>query len=72
MKNSEYNIRKRRAGEVSSKYGLRPDLFEKDLEQHAKEHEKLWSEFKAWMIENKVNPETLRYMFIKLYDEFLS
>ena len=29
----------RRVGEVSSKYGYQPELFERDLEQHAAESE---------------------------------
>lgn len=71
MKNSEYNVRKRRIGEVSSKYGLQPELFEKDIAEHYKAHEELYQSFKTWMIENKADPEKLRYMFVRLYEEFL-
>lgn len=58
-------------GEVSSKYGYQPELFERDLEQHAAESEAMWQEFRAWMIERKVDPEKLRYLFLRLWEEFL-
>lgn len=61
----------RRVGEVSSKYGYQPELFERDLEQHATENEALWQEFRAWMIERKVDPEKLRFLFLRLWEEFL-
>lgn len=61
----------RRVGEVSSKYGYYPELFERDLEQHAAKSEALWKEFWAWMIERKVDPENLRYLFLRLWEEFL-
>lgn len=61
----------RRVGEVSSKYGYQPELFERDLEQHAAESETLWRDFRAWMIERKVDPEKLRYLFLRLWEEFL-
>ena len=61
-----------RVGEVSSKYGYQPELFERDLEQHAAESEALWQEFRAWMIERKINPERLRFLFLRLYEEFIS
>ena len=60
-----------RVGEVSSKYGYQPELFERDLEQHAAESEALWREFRAWMIERKINPERLRFLFLRLWEEFL-
>lgn len=60
-----------RVGEVSSKYGYQPELFERDLEQHAAESEALWQEFRAWMIERKINPERLRFLFLWLYEEFI-
>lgn len=34
-------IRRHRMGEVSSKYGYQPELFERDLEQHATESARL-------------------------------
>lgn len=61
----------RRVGEVSSKYGYQPELFERDLEQHAAESEALWQDFRAWMIERKVDPEKLRFLFLRLWEEFL-
>lgn len=46
-------IRRHRVGEVSSKYAYQPELFERDLKQHAAESEALWQDFRAWMIERK-------------------
>ena len=60
-----------RVGEVSSKYGYQPELFERDLDQHAAESETLWQDFRAWMMERKVDPETLRFLFLRLWEEFL-
>ena len=40
--------------------GYQPELFERDLEQHAAESEALWQELRAWMIERKVEPERKR------------
>ena len=34
-----------RVCEVSSKYAYQPELFERDLEQHAAKSEALWKEF---------------------------
>ena len=34
-------IKRHRVGEVSSKYGLRPDLFEADVQAHAEEAQSL-------------------------------
>lgn len=47
----------RRVGEVSSKYAFQPELFERDLEQHAAESEAIWQEFRTWMIERIVISE---------------
>lgn len=62
----------RRVGEVSSKYAYQPERFERDLEQRATEIETLRQDFRAWMIERKVDPEKLRYLFLRLYEEFLN
>lgn len=62
----------RRVGEVSSKYGYQPELFERDLEQHAAESEALWKEFRAWMMDRQMDPEKMRYLFLRLYEEFLN
>lgn len=61
----------RRVGEVSSKYGYQPELFERDLEQHAAESEALWKEFRAWMMDRQMDPEKMRYLFLRLREEFL-
>lgn len=62
----------RRIGEPSSKYGYQPELFERDLEAHAAENEALWQEFMEWMIERKADPEKMRYLFLRLWEEFLN
>lgn len=61
----------RRVGEVSSKYGYQPELFERDLEQHAAESEALWQDFRAWMMDRQMDPEKMRYLFLRLREEFL-
>lgn len=61
----------RHVGEVSSKYGYQPDAFERDVERHAKEVEALWQDFRGWMMERKVTPNELRWMFLRLWEEFL-
>lgn len=61
----------RRVGEVSSKYGYDPGQFERDMERHQRESEALWKDFRAWMMERKVDPEKLRYLLLRLYEEFL-
>lgn len=64
-------IKRHRVGEVSSKYGLRPDLFEADVQAHAEEAEREWQDFKAWMIERQITPERLRFLFVRLYEEYI-
>lgn len=61
----------RHVGEPSSKYGYQPELFERDVERRQQESEVLWQEFRAWMVERKVDPEKLRYLFVRLWEEFL-
>lgn len=61
----------RRVGEPSSKYGYQPELFDQDLERRQQESEALWQEFRAWMVERQVDPEKLRYLFLRLWEEFL-
>lgn len=61
----------RHVGEPSSKYGYQPELFDRDLERRQQESEALWQEFRAWMMERQVEPERLRYLFLRLLEEFL-
>lgn len=61
----------RRVGEPSSKYGYDPDQFDRDMERRKRESEALYQEFRAWMMERKVDPEKLRYLFLQLWEEFL-
>lgn len=65
-------MKRHNIGEVSSKYGLRPDLFEADVQAHAEEAEREWQDFKAWMMERQITPERLRSLFVRLYEEFLA
>lgn len=62
----------RHVGEPSSKYGYQPELFDRDMERHQREGEALYLEFRAWLIEHKVDPETMRRMFVQMYEEFLN
>lgn len=61
-----------RVGEVSSKYAYQPELFERDMQLHIEGSQRLWGLFRAWMIDNKIDPEKCRYMFVRLCEEFLS
>ena len=65
-------IRCHRVGEVSSNYGYQPELFEKDVEKHATENEALYQEFRSWMMERQVEPDKLRYMFVRLREDLLA
>ena len=65
-------VKNHRVGEVSSKYAYEPEKFEQDIQKDLEKAEKLWQDFKDWMIENKVDPDSCRYMFLRLYEEFLS
>lgn len=69
---SQNRIKRHKVGEVSSKYGLRPDLFEGDVQAHAEEAEQEWQDFKAWMMERQITPDRLRFLFVRLYEEFLA
>lgn len=61
----------RRVGEVSSKYGYDSDQFDRDMERHQRENEALYQEFREWMMERQVDPEKLRYLFLRMWGEFL-
>lgn len=65
--------RKRRVGELSSKYAYDYDgsQFDADMLAHQKRAEFLWSAFVDFMKQNKVNPRELRYMFTRYYEEFV-
>lgn len=63
----------RNVGEPSSKYGYDPKRiqFDRDMERHKRESEALWNKFRDWMIKRKVDPEQLRVLFLRLFEEFL-
>lgn len=64
-------IKNHRVGEVSSKYGLRPDLFESDIKARADRAEKLWENFMVFVRENEATPEEIRTLFSRFYDKYL-
>jgi hypothetical protein len=65
--------RRNGVGEPSSKYGYPGggEQFERDIRQHHYEAEQLYDEFVEWFKERKAEPETVRLMFIRFYDEFI-
>ena len=60
-------------GDPSSKYAFDRDgkQFEADIQRHMERAEKLYSDFKKWMITNEVIPDECRGLFIRFYDEFI-
>lgn len=60
-----------KAGEVSSKYGLRPELFEQDIAERAEKDSRLYAEFIEWMRQREMDPETVRRMFVSFYYDFI-
>jgi hypothetical protein len=60
-------------GEVSSKYGYPGggDQFERDIVEKAEEAEALYQKFVNWMKEQEAEPETVRYMFIRFYEDYI-
>ena len=60
-------------GEVSSKYGYDRDgsQFEADIKAHQEKAAALYEAFVAWMKVNVDNPEQLRYLFTRYYEEFM-
>jgi len=65
--------KKNGVGEVSSKYGYPGggEQFEKDIAQKLEEAEALYQEFVKWMKERNADPETVRLMFVRFYEEFI-
>ena len=61
-----------KVGEPSSKYGYPGggEQFEKDIAQKAAEADALYSDFVQWMKERGVNPEMVRFMFVRFYEDF--
>lgn len=61
-------------GDPSSEFGY-PDgdeRFIKKVQARAERHERLWSDFVAFMIAHEVRPDELRAMFTRYYSEYLS
>lgn len=61
-----------RIGEPSSKYGYEPNKFEEDINASIERSEKLYNDFKKWLLEKKVNPLDFRRLFSMYYEEFIS
>ena len=61
-----------KVGEPSSKYGYPGggEQFEKDIAQKAWDAKVLYEEFVEWMMERKVEPEVVRLMFVRFYNEY--
>ena len=73
MRNNEKVMRRRRVGELSSKYAYDYDggQFEADMKAHKERAEYLWSEFVDFMKSHDVDPKELRTMFTRYYEEFI-
>lgn len=65
-------IKNHRVGEVSSKYGYNPELFDKDLEDRKARYDVLWSDFLEWMKLHKITPDEARVLFRRMFEEYLS
>ena len=65
-------IKSHRVGEVSSKYGYNPELFDKDLEARKARYDVLWSDFLEWMKLHGITPDEARGLFRRLLEEYLS
>lgn len=65
--------RKNGVGEPSSKYGYPGggEQFERDIVQKFEEAETLYQKFVNWMKEQEADPETVRYMFIRFYEDYI-
>jgi|GEM_PF-6626489 len=64
----------RNVGDPSSKYGYDKDgkQFEADIQKHIDDSEKLYVEFKEWIMKKQVTPDKFRNLFRKYYDEFIA
>ena len=64
----------RSVGDPSSKYGYDKDgkQFEADIQKHIDEGERLYAEFKEWMMQKQVTPDKFRSLFRKYFDEFIA
>lgn len=72
MKNTEKVMKVgKQIGEPSSKYGYNPDAFTADIQRKAEAAEKLYQDFKQFMIDHDVTPDAFRALFRLYYDEFI-
>lgn len=65
--------RYRNVGELSSKYAYDKNgtQFERDIQRHIEENEKLYTEFKEWIKTKGVTPDKFRALFSRYYEEFI-
>ena len=65
--------RRNGVGETSSKYGYPGggEQFERDIAQKFEESEVLYQKFVNWMKEQEADPETVRLMFVRFYEDYI-
>lgn len=64
-------IKKRKVGEVSSKYGYQPERFDLDMQRHKERMDSVWSDLIRFAKDRGLTPDDLRYLLIRLYEEYL-
>lgn len=64
-------IKRHRVGEVSSKYGYKPEQFDKDIEARKARSDALWEDFMEWMKLHRITPDEARGLFRRLFEEYL-
>lgn len=64
-------IKGHRVGEVSSKYGYKPEQFDKDIEARKASSDALWADFMEWMKLHGITPDEARWLFRRLFEEYL-
>lgn len=65
--------RRRKVGEVSSKYGYDKDSkrFEFDIQKDIARSQYLWEEFINFIKSHNATPDEFRNLFARYYDEFI-
>ena len=65
--------RKGCVGEPSSKYGYPggDEQFERDIARKFEEAEALYQKFVNWMQEQEADPEIVRLMFVRFYEDYI-
>lgn len=70
--NTMYTCKPRRVGNPDSKYAYDYDgsKFQADIEASKAKAEKLYADFRQWMIDRNVTPDEIRPLFLKFIEEF--